>query len=456
MGEGDLVGAGRGPAHRRRHRRELSKGSEQRLAALGERIPLMSADEIRSIAWERTARLKRTVATVVVVLVVVLLVAGAGVQWFRPIPSPTYHSAVALPLRFPGAPPSLPLPPIGSAALTVEGVGSLGPVRDTKPVPVAGTATVLTAYVILKDHPLAPGAAGPAIAVTPETVAAYQSGMAAQDAEVTVAPGETLTELQALEGLLVASGNDLATLLADWDAGTTTAFVAKMNAAAQALGLHSTRVTDPSGLDAGTVSTPTDLISLGRAAMAIPVFRQIVSLPQVTLPLAGLVYNLDFDLGQDGIIGIKTGSDDAAGGCFLFAAQQTVGGRTVTLIGAVLGQEGTSPNTAAVNEADLLVKVAFAAIAPRALFPAGHVVGRIVTPWGASTPVTASTSPSVTAWSGLGVPLDVHLGALAPPVPAGTRVGLLRVDQGGQVTDVVLHTTVPLPGPSALWRLTRR
>ncbi len=49
MGEGDLLGTGRGPAHHG-HRRALSKATEQRLADLGERIPPMSADEITSIA----------------------------------------------------------------------------------------------------------------------------------------------------------------------------------------------------------------------------------------------------------------------------------------------------------------------------------------------------------------------------------------------------------------------
>jgi D-alanyl-D-alanine carboxypeptidase (penicillin-binding protein 5/6) len=49
-----------------------------------------------------------------------------------------------------------------------------------------------------------------------------------------------------------------------------------------------------------------------------------MALPQVTVPLAGVVYNLDYDLGHDGIVGIKTGFDAAAGGCFLFAARHTV------------------------------------------------------------------------------------------------------------------------------------
>jgi D-alanyl-D-alanine carboxypeptidase (penicillin-binding protein 5/6) len=82
------------------------------------------------------------------------------------------------------------------------------------------------------------------------------------------------------------------------------------------------------------------MISLGEAAMSIPVFAQIVAMPQVTLPLAGLVFNLDADLGQNGIVGIKTGSDSTSGGCFLFESQETVGGKSLTLVGAVLGQGG--------------------------------------------------------------------------------------------------------------------
>jgi len=270
-----------------------------------------------------------------------------------------------------------------------------------------------------------------------------------------VVVGETLTELQALEGLLVAQGNDIATLLADWDASSTTAFVAKMNTAAHALGLDSTTFTDPSGLDPRSVSTPADLIRLGEAAMAIPTFRQIVAAAQVTLPLAGLVYNLDFDLGRDGIVGITTGSDAAAGGCFLFAAQKNVGGMSTTLFGAVLGQQAISPNDAAVDHADALVRAAFAAISTFRPFPPGQLVGRIVAPWGTSVPVTASKSSGLVSWPGLRVHVQVQVGALPSTIANGARIGVLRVAPGGQNIEVVLRASRRLPGPSVVWRLTR-
>jgi D-alanyl-D-alanine carboxypeptidase (penicillin-binding protein 5/6) len=354
-------------------------------------------------------------------------------------------------VRLAGAAPSLPWPTTGAAALSVEGVGSLGHVGSTLPVPITGLAKVMAAYVVLQDHSLAPGAAGPAIPVTAATIAAYQTGVATQEAVVPVTAGETLTELAALEGLLVAGGDDITTLLADWDAGSTGAFVAKMNTAAHTLGLASTHFNDPSGLDPGSVSTPADLIRLGEAAMAIPAFAQVVALPQATFPLAGVVYNLDYDLGHDGIVGIKTGSDAAAGGCFLFAAQRIVGGRSVTLVGVVLGQQTTSPTAAAVDDADSLVKAAFAAIGTSPLLRPGHLVGRIVAPWAPSVPVTAPKSPRIVGWPGLTVRFQVHVEALPSAISSGASIGVLRV----QNIDVVLRTARRLPGPSAIWRLTR-
>jgi len=63
-----------------------------------------------------------------------------------------------------------------------------------------------------------------------------------------------------------------------------------------------------------TPGQPTDLVRPGGAALALPVLRQFLAMPQVTLPLAGVVYNLGLDLGHDGVVGIKTGTDAAAGG----------------------------------------------------------------------------------------------------------------------------------------------
>lgn len=425
------------------------------MAELGRHLPPPSEEELKIMAADRSARIKRRLVEGSVMVLVVALVAMAGVQWFRPLPHPSVEG-LTTPIRLAGSTPVLPWPSSGEAAVAVEGIGSLGQVRATRPVPIAGLASVLTAYVVLRDHPLPPGDAGPAIAVTAATVVAYQMGSALQESEVAVAAGETLTELEALEGLLVDSGNDMATLLADWDAGSTSAFVAKMNHTARALGLGSTRITDPSGIDPATTSTALDLVRLGEAAMSMPALRQIVDMGEATLPRVGLVYSLDFDLGLDGIVGIESGSDTAANGCYLFAAQRTIEGASVTVVGAVLGQVGPSgPNTAAVAVGDALVKASWSSLGAHTLIPAGHVVGQLSAPWGASTPLKVSEPVTVLGWPGLSVPTAVHLDVLGAPLTAGTPVAVLRVRQPGRVTYLVLRISSQFPGPTMWWRLTR-
>ncbi len=450
--DGSPVGGSKRPAHARRG--GLTKATEGRLAELGRQLPPPGEEARRIIAADRRAWILRRLVSFGIVVLVVALGAAAVAQWVRPLPAPALQ--VPPSVRLPGSAPTLPWPSAGEAALSVEGAGSLGQLQGAKSVPVASLIDVLTAYVILHDHPLAPGGDGPVITVNADTASAYQAGVARQESEIPVAAGETLSELEALEGLLVASGADMATLLADWDAGSVGAFVAKMNATASVLGLGSTHVTDPSGVDPGTTSTAEDLVGLGQAAMSVPVLRQIVSLGEVQLPTSPLVYNLDFDLGRDGIIGIKTGSDAAAGGGYLFAAQQVVGGKPVTVVGAVLGQTGANgPNTVAVDAGDALVKAAFATLHEFVLFPAGQAVGQLVGPWGASTAVTAAGTVSVLGWPGLTVPLATHLHAVTAPVAAGSVVGVLRAGAGGTQVSMWLRTAGKLSGPSAWWRLSR-
>jgi D-alanyl-D-alanine carboxypeptidase (penicillin-binding protein 5/6) len=176
---------------------------------------------------------------------------------------------------------------------------------------------------------------------------------------------------------------------------------------------------------------------------------------EVTLPVAGLLYNFDYDLGHDGIIGIKTGTDDAAGGCFLFEAQQTVGAKKVTIVGAVLGQRTSSPITAVLHAAEALATAAFADMTTVPVVAADQLDGRIVAPWGDTVAVRAPQSPTIVGWPGFSMPARPSVGRLPSVVGRGTRIGVLAVDLGGRSIDVVLRASGPLSGPSVIWRLTR-
>jgi serine-type D-Ala-D-Ala carboxypeptidase (penicillin-binding protein 5/6) len=231
--------------------------------------------------------------------------------------------------------PPAPWPRQGQAAL-VLGNGRPAASPHEQPVPIASLAKVMTAYLILKRYPLGGAQDGFTITVT-----ATEAQAVAQDARqgqsvVAVQAGEQLTERQLLEGLLIPSGNNVAQMLATGVAGSETRFVAEMNAEARALGMDRTFYTDPSGFDPSTISTATDQLRVFEQAMRFPVFRQIVSMPSVTLPVAGTLTNYN-PMIAEGYAG-KTGSDSAAGGCLAFFTHVSVGGRSRTAVGVVLGQ----------------------------------------------------------------------------------------------------------------------
>ena len=76
--------------------------------------------------------------------------------------------------------------------------------------------------------------------------------------------------------------------------------------------------------------------------MRVPALAAIAAMPMAVVPEAGVVRNYNTLLGQDGIVGLKTGSTQAAGGCVLIAAWQEVNGRKILIVTATFGQPGTA------------------------------------------------------------------------------------------------------------------
>lgn len=247
--------------------------------------------------------------------------------------APNYHDFAA----------SLPWPSDGETALWAQNIGSLGSSGDQTPVPIASVAKVMTAYVVLKDHPLSDGQAGPDIVVDQQ--AADESSLR-DESSAPVRAGQHLSERTLLELMLVPSANNVARLLGRWDAGTQDAFVAEMNATAVSLGMKNTTYTDPSGLDSSTRSTAVDQMQLAKAALTDPVLLALTAEPATQVPddPASLLTNTDALLGSDGVVGGKTGSSTPAGGALMWAAHRTLDGEDHLVLGVVLHQgSGTTP-----------------------------------------------------------------------------------------------------------------
>jgi D-alanyl-D-alanine carboxypeptidase (penicillin-binding protein 5/6) len=252
------------------------------------------------------------------------------------------------------APPSTVWPAHGQAAVQIgQSQVQAGPNQHA--AAIASVAKVMTAYLVLRDHPLRPGQDGPMITLTDDDVADTDRRRGQQESVVSIDAGEQLTELQALQALLLPSANNIAAVLARWDAGSVERFVARMNATARSLGMTHTRYTDPSGYDDATVSTAADQVRIVDRAMRLPVFASIVATPSVTLPVAGTVHNTNALLGHNGFVGVKTGSDAPAGGCFAFRAIRWIDGKRTTITGVVLGQPGQDRVAAALAAADAMV-----------------------------------------------------------------------------------------------------
>jgi serine-type D-Ala-D-Ala carboxypeptidase (penicillin-binding protein 5/6) len=410
----------------------------------------------------RTARRPRRLLPRLLIAGAVLLaaaVAWAGVQLLRPVPPIALTASLTTVRVLPGTAPHPDWPGAAEAAVGLPGIGLLGAHGGSQPVPIASLAKIMTAYVVLRDHPLPAGGSGPKIAVTAADAAAYASDQQQGQSVVAVMPGEKLTERQALEAMLIPSGNNIASMLASWDADSEAAFVAKMNAEARSLGLSGTRYADASGADPATVSTAGDQLRLTERALQIPAFRQIVAMPQVTLPVAGVAYNVNSALGEDGIVGVKTGSTSQAGGCLSFAAVRTVAGSKVTIVGVVLGVRATAVQP---SELDGVISASESLLASVGrdlehvqVVSAGAVLGHLSSAWAAGTDADAASGVSVTGWSGTPVTVTVTPRPLAHSISQGQPVAEATVTVGGNVSHVTLDASQAVPGPSLSWRLSR-
>jgi D-alanyl-D-alanine carboxypeptidase (penicillin-binding protein 5/6) len=240
----------------------------------------------------------------------------------------------------------MPWPGSGQSAVAVDGRGLVGTSGSVdRPHATASVAKVMDAYQVLLDHPLGVRDSGPTITVLPYEAAAYRAERNSGQTLVAVASGERITERKALEAMLLPSGNNMARILARWDAGSISRFLARENSTAKRLGMSRTHFTDPAGVDSRTVSTAPDLIRLDQAAMALPTFAQVVGESSARVPVAGTVRNHNRLLGKNGVLGVKTGWTGAAGGCLMFAAR-VKGAKSHTyhtVYGVVLGQPGPPP-----------------------------------------------------------------------------------------------------------------
>ncbi|MFC9611596.1 D-alanyl-D-alanine carboxypeptidase [Streptomyces sp. NPDC056938] len=386
-------------------------------------------------------------------IVLLLAVVFAVVQAVRPLPAPTLALTAKSTFAFDGDKVSLPWPAEGQGSMDVSGIGSMDRFGEQKPVPIGSVAKAMTAYVVLKDHPLQPGKDGPSIDV--DAKAEKEGGYDSEGESTlnTVKEGDKLSQKDALSAIMIPSANNVARLLARWDAGSEEAFVKKMNATAKDLGMTGTTYTDPSGLKETTVSTAQDQVKLGNELVKIQALMDITKLPTWKDPSGKTWQNYNRLVPYNNAVGVKTGSTTKAGGNLLFAATKDAGGETVTVVGAILGQH-RAPIIDTVNAVSKTAMLAAQdAVKASTILKKGDVVGYVDDGLGGQTPVVVTKNVSAVGWAGLTVKLELADGAKGAAIPhsakAGAQVGVLKVGDGsgGAVTvPVALQKDLAEPG----------
>ncbi|MFE5558233.1 serine hydrolase, partial [Streptomyces sp. NPDC056544] len=401
-------------------------------------------------------------------ILLLLAGAGAGAQLMRPLPAPQLVAAETD--RTVDGQFSVPWPAKGQGAVRVSGSGDIGTFGEQKPVPTASVAKVMTAYVILKGHPLRKADPGPDITIDAKTVA---DGNSEHESRITsLTAGQKFSQQDMLKMLMIPSGNNVARLLARWDTGTDSeaAFVAKMNAAAKELGMTNTTYTDPSGLDAGTVSTAVDQLKLAEAVMKDEVFRSIVALPNASIK--GLPTRLENNntLLNNTIRGIKTGSSTPAGGTLMWAAYKSIDGKDQLILGTLMDQRVDGPDEDGGNSLKLvlansktIIEGVRTALASAPVIRKGDVVGHVDDGLGGRTPLVATKDLNVIGVPGQKLKLSLTTGggagAGAGPLPhsakAGSEVAVLTVGSGEGARSVPVAVKGALVEPGFGTRLTR-
>jgi D-alanyl-D-alanine carboxypeptidase (penicillin-binding protein 5/6) len=110
-------------------------------------------------------------------------------------------------------------PSTGQSAVAVAGNPVVTSHGVQTPTPTASVAKLITSLVVLQAKPLSVGQQGPAITLTASDVAIYRQYLSEQGSVVPVEAGESITEYQMLQAMLLPSANNMADSLAIWAFG---------------------------------------------------------------------------------------------------------------------------------------------------------------------------------------------------------------------------------------------
>lgn len=396
-------------------------------------------------------RRRSSALRLMLVFVIVLYLAGV---FLRPLPGVNATAAIITPHQAQSV--SITWPSRGQAAVGAVGYGVLATHGEQTALPTASVAKVMTALAVLKQHPLKVGDQGPTITITEEDVNYYGKVISQDGSNTPVVVGEEITQYEALQALLLPSSNNMAYTLARWAYGSEKEYTAYVNNFAKSLGMTNAYFDDASGFSSKTVASAEDLARLAVNAMDNPVIAEIAAQPEATIPVAGRIYNVNRLLGQNGIVGLKTGNTDEAGGCFMAAAVRDIGGQKVTAVSVIMGASHLGE---ALRSSVPLITSVLDGFEQTTLVKAGQPVGVYSLPWGGTVEVHAKNDITGVVWRDSPIKPDItldNLGIVKTAIAEETRVGTVRATFGRTQVEspAVLSESIQVPSP--IWRFKPR
>jgi D-alanyl-D-alanine carboxypeptidase (penicillin-binding protein 5/6) len=233
--------------------------------------------------------------------------------------------------------------------------------------------------------------------------------------------GDRYTLRELLEGMLMRSGNDAATAVAEAVGGAVPDFAVRMNETAVRIGARQTHFVNPHGLTASHhYTSAADLATIARVALREPEIRRIVASQELTLTPVGQpgrpIRNTNSLLGEYlGADGAKTGTTNAAGKCLVASATRG----DVHLIAVVL--KGGDRY----GDARRLLDYGFSEVTGTLRIPKGATFGRL--PDGRIPRLAAPLAVPV-----LRAPLRLRVRISPDPPAEGGVVGVASLEEGGE------------------------
>lgn len=399
--------------------------------------------------FKRPLRKKRPLRGLLLVTLIILLAGYSAVSYAKPLPGIVGQFVPLVPPTL--TPLDLQWPSTGQAAFGAVGYGVLAQSGAQTNAPMASIAKVMTALTVLDAKQLKPGETGPTITINDADIQSYHDYVALGGSVVPVNLGETISQYQALQALLLPSANNMADTLVRWAFGSTDTYLKRANQLAVSLQLKQTHIADASGFSDETKSTPNDLVLLGVAALNNPVIAEIVRQKTAVIPVAGEITNTNDLLGQNGINGIKTGSTEQAGGCLLFSSVQSYpNGQQLILVGAVMGARTLFQAELA---AATLLKSAVPGFRVVLALRRQTVVGTYKTDWDGSAAAVVNEDVNVLVWSAQPPGFKLNLSDIKVPISRGSVVGSLTITTSGVQKTLPIILRDNLEPPPFSWRI---